>query len=173
MIVVDEFATLAKEIPEFVEGVVDIAARGRSLGLRLVLATQRPAGVINDRIRANVGVRIALRVNDEADSNDVIESAARPRTSRARCPGGRYLKVHRDVDGVPERVRRWPRPRRCGRRGRGRTTSVSAATAPRARPDGPGTTCSRRSSTRALKVMRARAGGRPRTSRGSRPCRRW
>ena len=96
LIVVDEFATLAKEIPEFVEGVVDIAARGRSLGLRLVLATQRPAGVINDRIRANVGVRVALRLNDEADSHDVIgqpEAAHVPRT----LPGRAYLKVHRHV----------------------------------------------------------------------------
>lgn len=96
LIVVDEFATLAKEIPEFVEGVVDVAARGRSLGLRLVLATQRPAGVINDRIRANVGVRIALRLNDEADSHDVIgqpDAAHVPRT----IPGRAYLKVHRHV----------------------------------------------------------------------------
>lgn len=96
LIVVDEFATLAKEIPEFVEGVVDIAARGRSLGLRLVLATQRPAGVINDRIRANVGVRIALRLNDEADSVDVIgqrDAAHIPRT----VPGRAHLKVHRQL----------------------------------------------------------------------------
>ncbi|HSV38865.1 MAG TPA: FtsK/SpoIIIE domain-containing protein, partial [Nocardioidaceae bacterium] len=71
--------------------------RGRSLGLRLVLATQRPAGVINDRIRANVGVRIALRVNDEADSMDVIgerEAAHIPRS----IPGRAFLKVHRDLD---------------------------------------------------------------------------
>lgn len=96
LIVVDEFATLAKEIPEFVEGVVDIAARGRSLGLRLVLATQRPAGVINDRIRANVGVRIALRLNDEADSIDVIgqrDAAHIPRT----VPGRAHLNVHRQL----------------------------------------------------------------------------
>ena len=96
VIVVDEFATLAKEIPEFVEGVVDIAARGRSLGLRLVLATQRPAGVINDRIRANVGVRIALRVNDEADSADVIDDRRAAHIPRS-LPGRAFLKVHRDV----------------------------------------------------------------------------
>lgn len=96
VIVVDEFATLAKEIPEFVEGVVDIAARGRSLGLRLVLATQRPAGVINDRIRANVGVRIALRVNDEADSFDVIEDRRAAHIPRSQ-PGRAFLKIHRDL----------------------------------------------------------------------------
>ena len=96
LIVVDEFATLAKEIPAFVEGVVDIAARGRSLGLRLILATQRPAGVINDRIRANVGARIALRVNDESDSLDVIgerHAAHIPRDT----PGRAFLMVHRDL----------------------------------------------------------------------------
>lgn len=96
LIVVDEFATLAKEIPEFVEGVVDIAARGRSLGLRLVLATQRPAGVVNDRIRANVGVRIALRLNDEADSIDVIGQRDAAHIPRG-VPGRAHLKVHRQL----------------------------------------------------------------------------
>lgn len=72
VIVIDEFATLAKEIPEFVEGVVDVAQRGRSLGIHLVLATQRPAGVVNENIRANTNLRIALRVVDEADSRNVI-----------------------------------------------------------------------------------------------------
>jgi S-DNA-T family DNA segregation ATPase FtsK/SpoIIIE len=97
VIVVDEFATLAKEIPEFVEGVVDIAARGRSLGLRLVLATQRPAGVVSDRIRANVGVRIALRVNDEEDSRDVVDDRAAAHIPRD-LPGRAFLKVHRELD---------------------------------------------------------------------------
>ncbi len=46
LIVVDEFAALVNEVPEFVDGVVDVAQRGRSLGLHLILATQRPAGVI-------------------------------------------------------------------------------------------------------------------------------
>lgn len=73
VIVVDEFAALATEVPEFVDGVIDVAARGRSLGLHLILATQRPAGVINDNLRANTNLRIALRVNDIDDSVDVIE----------------------------------------------------------------------------------------------------
>ena len=53
VLVVDEFATLAKELPGFVDGVVSIAQLGRSLGIHLILATQRPAGAINDNIRAN------------------------------------------------------------------------------------------------------------------------
>lgn len=75
IIIVDEFAALAQEIPEFVDGVVDVAARGRSLGLHLILATQRPAGVIKDNLRANTNLRIALRMADEADSKDILGDA--------------------------------------------------------------------------------------------------
>ncbi|MCG7592735.1 FtsK/SpoIIIE domain-containing protein [Mycobacterium sp. PSTR-4-N] len=73
VIIVDEFAALATEIPEFVDGVIDVAQRGRSLGLHLILATQRPAGVIKDNLRANTNLRIALRLNDVDDSLDVID----------------------------------------------------------------------------------------------------
>ncbi|WP_102144549.1 FtsK/SpoIIIE domain-containing protein [Mycobacterium hubeiense] len=73
VIIVDEFAALATEVPEFVDGVIDVAQRGRSLGLHLVLATQRPAGVIRDNLRANTNLRIALRLNDVDDSVDVID----------------------------------------------------------------------------------------------------
>jgi DNA segregation ATPase FtsK/SpoIIIE, S-DNA-T family len=72
VIVIDEFAALANEIPEFVDGVVDIAQRGRSLGIHLIMATQRPSGVIKDNLRANTNLRIALRMADETDSADVI-----------------------------------------------------------------------------------------------------
>ena len=73
VIIVDEFAALATEVPEFVDGVIDVAQRGRSLGLHLILATQRPAGVIKDNLRANTNLRIALRLNDADDSLDVID----------------------------------------------------------------------------------------------------
>ncbi|MBO1741680.1 FtsK/SpoIIIE domain-containing protein [Leifsonia sp. TF02-11] len=72
VIVVDEFAALAADLPEFLAGVLDIAQRGRSLGLHLVLATQRPSGVVKDDLRANTNLRIALRVADAADSVDVV-----------------------------------------------------------------------------------------------------
>lgn len=74
VIVVDEFAALVSEVPEFVDGVVDVAQRGRSLGLHLILATQRPAGVIKGNLRANTALRVALRMADESDSSDVIDS---------------------------------------------------------------------------------------------------
>jgi S-DNA-T family DNA segregation ATPase FtsK/SpoIIIE len=82
LIVVDEFAFLKKELPDFVAGIVNIAQRGRSLGVHLVLATQRPSGVIDDQIRSNTGLRIALRVTDSSDSSDVID-----RPDAARIPG--------------------------------------------------------------------------------------
>ncbi|RFA17261.1 cell division protein FtsK [Subtercola boreus] len=72
LIVVDEFAALVNEVPEFVDGVVDVAQRGRSLGLHLILATQRPAGVIKDNLRANTNLRIALRMADADDSSDIL-----------------------------------------------------------------------------------------------------
>ena len=86
VVVVDEFATLAAELPDFLHSLVGIAQRGRSLGVHMVLATQRPAGVVTDDIRANTSCRIALRVTDRHDSNDVIDSPAAARIPRQR-PG--------------------------------------------------------------------------------------
>jgi DNA segregation ATPase FtsK/SpoIIIE, S-DNA-T family len=75
VIMVDEFATLAKELPDFVAGVVDIAQRGRSLGIHLVLATQRPAGAVNENILANTNLRLGLRMLDPADSVSVLNAS--------------------------------------------------------------------------------------------------
>ncbi|NED80284.1 cell division protein, partial [Streptomyces sp. SID11233] len=74
LLVIDEFASLARELPDFVSGLVDLAQRGRSLGIHLLLATQRPAGVVSPEIRANTTLRIALRVTDPGESSDVIDS---------------------------------------------------------------------------------------------------
>ena len=68
VIVIDEFASLARDLPDFVAGLVGIAQRGRSLGLHLILATQRPSGVVSADIRANTNLRIALRMTDVAES---------------------------------------------------------------------------------------------------------
>ncbi|AKT51447.1 FtsK/SpoIIIE domain-containing protein [Arsenicicoccus sp. oral taxon 190] len=86
VIVIDEFRMLAAELPEFVTGVLAVAAVGRSLGVHLVLATQRPAGVVTADIRANVNARIALRMRDRADSEDVLEAPDAARISD-RAPG--------------------------------------------------------------------------------------
>lgn len=72
LIVVDEFATINNSIDGFSDGIVDIAQRGRSLGIHLMLATQRPQGSINDNIRANTNLRVCLRMLDALDSSSVI-----------------------------------------------------------------------------------------------------
>ncbi|MCW2776814.1 MAG: putative FtsK/SpoIIIE family protein, partial [Frankiales bacterium] len=88
LVVVDEFATLAAELPDFVSALVGIAQRGRTLGVHLLLATQRPSGAVKDDIRANTNLRIALRVQDAADSSDVVgapDAAALSRTTPGRA----------------------------------------------------------------------------------------
>ena len=88
VLVIDEFASLVAELPDFVTGLVGIAQRGRSLGVHLLLATQRPAGVVSADIRANTNLRIALRVTDAAESSDVIDAPDAgliSRTTPGRC----------------------------------------------------------------------------------------
>ncbi|HEU5008677.1 MAG TPA: FtsK/SpoIIIE domain-containing protein [Jatrophihabitantaceae bacterium] len=92
VIVVDEFAELAAELPEFVSGLVGVARRGRSLGVHLVLATQRPAGVVSAEIRANTAIRVALRMTDAGDSQDVIDTPAAAVLDRHH-PGRAYLRL--------------------------------------------------------------------------------
>lgn len=92
VVAVDEFATLKSELPEFVDGLVDIAQRGRSLGIHLVLATQRPSGVLTDQIRANIGLRIALRVTDPEESRDIIDIADAATLSRT-TPGRAIVRI--------------------------------------------------------------------------------
>ncbi|HEX7805913.1 MAG TPA: FtsK/SpoIIIE domain-containing protein, partial [Cellulomonas sp.] len=73
LVVVDEFRAMADEHPDFLPGLLRLAAQGRSLGMHLVLATQRPAGAIGPDLRANISLRIALRVTDAAESVDVLD----------------------------------------------------------------------------------------------------
>jgi S-DNA-T family DNA segregation ATPase FtsK/SpoIIIE len=91
LVVIDEFAALAAELPDFVDALVDIAQRGRSLGVHLLLATQRPSGVISEPIRANTDLRLALRVQDEHDSRDVLGAADAAAIARSR-PGRGYVR---------------------------------------------------------------------------------
>ncbi|MDJ0339419.1 FtsK/SpoIIIE domain-containing protein [Cryobacterium sp. PH31-O1] len=76
VIVVDEFATMLGVFPELHALFVDIAARGRSLGVHLILCTQRPSGVVRDALLANCSLRLSLRVNNRADSQAVIGTDA-------------------------------------------------------------------------------------------------
>jgi S-DNA-T family DNA segregation ATPase FtsK/SpoIIIE len=86
VVVIDEFATLRAELPDFVDALVGVAQRGRSLGVHMVLATQRPSGAVSDNIKANTNLRIALRVQDAGDSKDVIDVADAARIGRSQ-PG--------------------------------------------------------------------------------------
>ena len=92
VLVIDEFATLVEELPEFVRGLVSIAQLGRSLGVHLVLATQRPAGAVSPDIKANMNLRIALRVTDPGESMDVIDARDAGLIGRA-TPGRAFARV--------------------------------------------------------------------------------
>ncbi|MFJ2819414.1 FtsK/SpoIIIE domain-containing protein [Streptomyces sp. NPDC087294] len=91
VLVIDEFASLVAELPDFIAGLVDIARRGRSLGVHLVLATQRPAGVVSADIRANTNLRIALRVTDASESQDVIDAPDSGAIAKS-TPGRMYVR---------------------------------------------------------------------------------
>ncbi|MGA9749904.1 MAG: FtsK/SpoIIIE domain-containing protein, partial [Nocardioides sp.] len=91
VLVIDEFASMVAELPDFVNGLVSIAQRGRSLGIHLVLATQRPSGVVSADIRANTNLRISLRVTDENDSRDVIDAPDAARIQKNQ-PGRAFVR---------------------------------------------------------------------------------
>ncbi|SFX76129.1 DNA segregation ATPase FtsK/SpoIIIE, S-DNA-T family [Thermoactinomyces sp. DSM 45891] len=90
VIVVDEFAELKKEQPEFMSELISIAAKGRTLGVHLILATQKPSGVVDDKIWSNSRFRICLRVQEEADSRDMLKI---PNAAWITTPGRGYLQV--------------------------------------------------------------------------------
>jgi len=92
VIVIDEFASLVEELPDFIRGLVGIAQRGRSLGVHLVLATQRPSGVVSPEIRANTNLRISLRVTDVAESTDVLDVPDAAAINRS-TPGRAYART--------------------------------------------------------------------------------
>ncbi|MGH9041620.1 MAG: FtsK/SpoIIIE domain-containing protein, partial [Acidimicrobiia bacterium] len=92
VLVIDEFAELVTELPDFVSGLIRIARVGRSLGVHLILATQRPAGVVSSEMRANTGLRVALRMEDKHDSTEVLEAPDAARISRA-TPGRGFVRT--------------------------------------------------------------------------------
>lgn len=100
VLVVDEFRALLETRPALAAVFVDVAARGRSLGLHLVLCTQRPAGSIRDELLANCGLRISLRVHDVSDSVAVVGTGEAARLAGA--PPG--TAVVRTADGAPARI---------------------------------------------------------------------
>jgi DNA segregation ATPase FtsK/SpoIIIE, S-DNA-T family len=92
VVVIDEFATLVAEQPQFLHALVGIAQRGRSLGVHLILATQRPNGVISDDVRANTNLRIALRLQDAMEAVDVVGDAGPAAIARG-LPGRAVMRL--------------------------------------------------------------------------------
>lgn len=86
----DEFAELKKEQPEFMSELVSAARIGRSLGIHLILATQKPSGVVDDQIWSNSRFKLALKVQNQSDSNEVIKT---PDAANITQPGRAYLQV--------------------------------------------------------------------------------
>ena len=93
LIISDEFAELKSQQPEFMDELVSAARIGRSLGVHLVLATQKPAGVVNDQIWSNTRFRVCLKVLDKMDSNEIIK---KPDAASIVQPGRCYVQVGND-----------------------------------------------------------------------------
>ena len=92
-IVIDEFAELKREEPDFMRELISVAQVGRSLGVHLILATQKPSGTVDDNIKANAKFRLCLRVQDRQDSSDML---GRPDAAYLTQAGRCYLQVGND-----------------------------------------------------------------------------
>ena len=89
-IVSDEFAELKSQQPDFMDELISTARIGRSLGVHLILATQKPSGVVNDQIWANSKFKICLKVQDKSDSMEMLK---RPEAASIKETGRFYLQV--------------------------------------------------------------------------------
>lgn len=90
IIIIDEFAQLKNQQPEFLTQLINVAQVGRSLGIHLILATQRPSGIVDPQIMSNSRFKICLKVADKQDS---IEMINRPDSAMIKNPGRLYLQV--------------------------------------------------------------------------------
>ncbi|MFD1850867.1 type VII secretion protein EssC [Oceanobacillus bengalensis] len=86
----DEFAELKSEQPDFMKELVSTARIGRSLGIHLILATQKPSGVVDDQIWSNSKFKLALKVQNASDSNEILKT---PDAAEITLPGRAYLQV--------------------------------------------------------------------------------
>ena len=90
ILIVDEFAELKAEQPEFMKELISAARIGRSLGVHLILATQKPSGQVNEQIWSNSRFKLCLKVQSQEDSNEVLKS---PLAAEIKEPGRAYLQV--------------------------------------------------------------------------------
>ena len=89
-IICDEFAELKSQQPDFMDNLISVARIGRSLGVHLILATQKPSGVVNDQIWSNSKFKVCLKVQDESDSKEMLK---KPDAAYIKQPGRFYLQV--------------------------------------------------------------------------------
>lgn len=110
IIIVDEFAELKAEQPDFMKELISAARIGRSLGVHLILATQKPAGQVDDQIWSNSRFKLCLKVQSKEDSNEVIKS---PLAAEIKEPGRAYFQVGNNeifelfqsaYSGAPEKI---------------------------------------------------------------------
>ena len=92
-IICDEFAELKAQQPEFMSNLISVARIGRSLGVHLILATQKPSGVVNEQIWSNSKFRVCLKVQSPSDSNEMLK---RPDAASLKQTGRFYLQVGYD-----------------------------------------------------------------------------
>jgi len=92
-IICDEFAELKAQQPDFMDNLISVARIGRSLGIHLILATQKPSGVVNEQIWSNSKFRVCLKVQDESDSKEMLK---RPDAASIKQTGRFYLQVGYD-----------------------------------------------------------------------------
>ena len=95
VIVIDELARLQADVPAFVTALVDLAQRGRSLGVHLVAGTQTPGRVVSSEVLANSDIRVALRLNVAGDSTEIVGSPIAARLPRS-TPGRAVLRLAND-----------------------------------------------------------------------------
>ncbi len=89
-IISDEFAELKSQQPDFMNELISTARIGRSLGVHLILATQKPSGIVDDQIWSNSKFKVCLKVQEKADSMDVIKC---PDAAALKQVGRFYLQV--------------------------------------------------------------------------------
>ena len=93
VIIIDEFAQLKTQQPDFLAQLINVAQVGRSLGIHLILATQKPSGIVDPQIMSNSRFRVCLKVADKQDSIDMI---SKPDAAMVKNPGRLYLQVGYD-----------------------------------------------------------------------------
>lgn len=110
IVIVDEFAELKAEQPDFMKELISAARIGRSLGVHLILATQKPSGQVDDQIWSNSKFKLCLKVQSQEDSNEVLKS---PLAAEIKEPGRAYLQVGNNeifelfqsaYSGAPEKI---------------------------------------------------------------------